>query len=593
MRKTQLLYLLLFVIPTFLKAQTEFKYIGNPLVRHIFTADPTARVFDGKLYVYTSHDLKDADYYTMIDWRVFSTENMKDWTDYGNFFSLKDIPWASSMAWAPDCVKRGDKYYLYYPVDRKKIGVAVSSNPVSGFKDSGKPLIDNTDNVELIGPEPIDPSVIIDKGQAYLFFGCREFRWAKLNDDMISIDGKVNKVKLIGNENDEQGTGGFYGEGPFIFKKDGLFYMIYSNGWGHHSTIVYATSKSVEGPFVYQGEVIKNVGCSTSHGSIVEYKNKYYLFYHTKDLSGHNNRRSVCFDLISFNKNGKIIPAVKSSSSLIEGKDYFTGKGRIALSSDGNMHDNDDMQATMMSLMILAKAGLQDKTVLYTYADHIWGSENHDLELMRQSAEECGRKFSFNKTKFLAAVENPDSAYDAMCDEILKSTKENPLFILAAGPMQVVGEALNRAFKKDPSALNYVTVISHSEWNNEHSDKPRKDEKPHTGWTWNEMLKSFGTRVNFNLISDQNGTGIGESAYKSKNKFSAPSWKSWEWMKDYKDPNVRWVYEKARKNPCGPDFSDAGLAYYLCGDLDGERGDQNGNPVKLEQWFNTTEVTSY
>lgn len=78
--------------PMPLCSQTEFKYTGNPLVRHIFTADPTARVFDGKLYVYTSHDLKDADYYTMKDWRVFSTDNMEDWIDHGDFFGLDDIP---------------------------------------------------------------------------------------------------------------------------------------------------------------------------------------------------------------------------------------------------------------------------------------------------------------------------------------------------------------------------------------------------------------------------------------------------------------------------------------------------------------------
>ncbi|RJU30957.1 hypothetical protein DXA05_08840 [Bacteroides sp. AM54-2NS] len=577
--------LYVFITPTSLYSQTEFKYTGNPLVRHIFTADPTARVFDGKLYVYTSHDLKDADYYTMKDWRVFSTDNMEDWIDYGDFFGLDDIPWAKSMAWAPDCVKRGDKYYFYYPVERTKIGVAVSSNPVSGFKDSGKPLIDNTSNVKLIGPEPIDPSVIIDNGQAYIFFGCREFRWAKLNDDMVSIKGKINKVKLIGNEGDKEGFGGYYGEGPFIFKKDGLFYIIYSNGWGNQSTIVYATSKSVEGPFEYKGEVIKNVGCSTSHGSIVEFKNKYYLFYHTRDLSGHNNRRSVCFDLISFDKNGNIVPAVKTTSSLVSGKDYYTGKGRIALSSDGNMHDNDDMQATMMSLMILAKAGLQDKTSLYVYADHVWGSEKNDLEIMRHSAEECGKRFSFDNTRFIAAVENPEQAYEAMCNEILKSTAENPLFIVAAGPMQVVGEALNRAFRKEPASLSYVTVISHSEWNNEHADKPHANEKPHSGWTWNKMEKSFGQRVNFNLISDQNGTGISENAYKSKNKFKAPSWISWEWMKESSDSDVRWVYEQTRKKPAGPDFSDAGLVYYLCADLDGERGDENGNPIKLKYWL--------
>ena len=314
MKTTRLILVLALAFPSLLSAQTTFKYEGNPLVRHIYTADPTARVFDGRLYVYTSHDLKDAKYYTMKNWRVFSTENMEEWVDHGSFFGLDDIPWATSMAWAPDCVKRGDKYYFYYPVERTKIGVAVSSNPVSGFKDSGKPLIDNAGNVERVGREPIDPSVIIDKGQAYIFFGCRDFRWAKLGADMVSIKGKIKDVKLTGNEGDKEGFGGYYGEAPFIFKRGGLFYMIYSNGWGKKSTLVYATSRCIRGPFRYKGEIIKNVGSSTSHGSIVEFKGKYYLFYHTRDLSGHNNRRSICFDPISFDKNGDIIPAVKTTS---------------------------------------------------------------------------------------------------------------------------------------------------------------------------------------------------------------------------------------------------------------------------------------
>lgn len=276
------------------------------------------------------------------------------------------------------------------------------------------------------------------------------------------------------------------------------------------------------------------------------------------------------------------------SSSFAGGPDIYQGKGRIALSSDGNMHDNDDMLATKMSLMILAKAGLQDKTVLYTYADHVWGSENNDLEIMRESAEVTGEKFGFNKCRFMAAVEDPEAAYNAMCEEIIKSTAKNPLYIIAAGPMQVVGEALNRANKKKPKSLNHVTVLSHSVWNNEHADKPELgkphgSEEPHSGWTWKEMIAEFGDKVNFNQISDQNGTGEGAQAYKTKDKFAAPTWESWAWMKNHKDPNIRWVADNS-KIKCRPDYSDAGMFYYFCADLDGVRGDEFGNPEKLRRW---------
>ncbi|MFR9651289.1 MAG: family 43 glycosylhydrolase [Rikenellaceae bacterium] len=572
----------------------DFTFIGNPLVRHVFTADPTARVFNDKLYVYTSHDRSLANYFTMTDWHVFSTDDMVAWRDHGAFFGLDDIAWAKDMAWAPDCVERNGKYYFYYPVERMKIGVAVSDNPVSGFVDSGKPLVElleDKSNIDIVGREPIDPTVYIHEGQAYMFFGCRDFRYIKLKENMTEVDGEIVKLEIIGNEGDEQNFGGYYGEGPFLFRRGDIFYMVYSNGWGKQSTMVYATASHPEGPYTYQGPVIPNVGCGTSHGSIVEYRGEWYLFYHTMDLSGQGFRRSICFDLISFDKSGKIVPAKQTRSALSMGKDFYDGKGRIALSSDGNKHDNDDMQATMMTLMILAKAGLQDITTLYTYADHIWGSEDNDLELMRRSAVECGEKFGFDKTKFMAAVEDPEAAYEAMKEEILSSDINDPLYIIAAGPMQVVGEAIDRVFKVDRNRLNYVTVISHSEWNNKHSDRYEqgstahagREEEPHSGWTWDEMVKAYGDRVNFNLITDQNGTGA--NPYKTRNKFSAPSWVSWKWMSTHENEAVRWVYETARTNPCGPDFSDAGMAYYLVADLNGERGDENGNPAKLQQWI--------
>ena len=284
--------------------------------------------------------------------------------------------------------------------------------------------------------------------------------------------------------------------------------------------------------------------------------------------------------------------AFLSPNNIIAQADYYQGKGRIVLSSDGNMHDNDDMQATMLSLAILAKAGLQDVTTLYTYADHIWGSEKDDLERMTVAAEQTGHRFGFTNTTFIAAVENPEAAYNAMCNEIIKSTKRNPLFIVAAGPMHVVGTAIERANLKNPKALEFVTVISHSDWNNRHSDSPdlRKThhsppESKHEGWTWDEMKASFGDMVNFKRIVDQNGTGVGAQVYKTKDKFNFGDWEKIAWIRDHKDENMRWIYETARKNPCGPDFSDAGMLYYLVADLKGERGDENGNDIKLKKWM--------
>jgi len=295
-------------IITFSQNEIKFKNEGNPFVKHIYTADPSAHVFNDRLYVYTSHDEGDATYFDMLDWHVFSTDNLKDWIDHGSVLSLDDITWADKWAWAPDCVERDDKYYFYYPVERSKIGVAVSDLPTGPFIDIiGKALIDNTGQIEKIGKEPIDPSVFIEDGQAYMYFGCREPKVVKLNKDMMTLQGEVQELKIYGIENDKEHHGGYYGEAPWVFKRNDTFYLIYSNGWGKSSTLVYATSKKPMGPYNFQGEVMDVVSSWTSHGSIVQFKGKWYVFYHNRDLPGGSNyRRSICFDEITFDKNGKI-----------------------------------------------------------------------------------------------------------------------------------------------------------------------------------------------------------------------------------------------------------------------------------------------
>lgn len=289
----------------------KFTYLGNPLVRHIFTADPSARLFGDRLYVYTSHDEDNADaeqHFYMLNWHVFSTNNMKDWIDHGAIFSLDDISWASKQAWAPDCVERDGMYYFYFPVEQTKIGVAVSNSPTGPFTDPlDKPLIDNTNNVKIVGREPIDPAILIDDdGQAYMYFGCRDARVVKLKENMIELDGEIQPFVINGIEGHEENHDGYYGEAPWMFKRNGRYYMVYSNGWGSQSTIIYAMGTDPLGPFDYVGEVMSPVGAGTSHASIVEFKNKWYIFYHNNVLSQNGKRRSICFDEITFAPDGKI-----------------------------------------------------------------------------------------------------------------------------------------------------------------------------------------------------------------------------------------------------------------------------------------------
>jgi arabinoxylan arabinofuranohydrolase len=293
------------------KDEVNFSYKGNPLARHLFTADPSARVFNDRLYVYTSHDEDNADanqHFLMNNWHVFSTKNLVDWVVHGAFFSLDDISWANKQAWAPDCVQRNGKFYFYYPVEQTKIGVAVSKQPTGPFVDAlGEPLIDRAQNAVVVGREPIDPCVLIDDdGQAYMYFGCRDARVVKLKENMTELDGNILPVEITGNEGDTEHNGGYYAEAPWVFKRNGLYYFVYSNGWAQQSTIIYAIGNSPLGPFDYVGEVMSPVGAGTSHCSIVPYKGKWYIFYHDDSLSMNGKRRSVCFDEITFDEDGKI-----------------------------------------------------------------------------------------------------------------------------------------------------------------------------------------------------------------------------------------------------------------------------------------------
>ncbi|WP_282039124.1 family 43 glycosylhydrolase [Saccharicrinis aurantiacus] len=308
----------------------------NPFVTHKFTADPSARVFNGRLYVYSSHDRDDAKYFDMEDWACFSTTDMVNWTDHGKIFSLDDISWAEKWAWAPDCIERNGKYYFYYPVERKKIGVAVADKPEGPFKDVlGKPLVDGIAE-PFAGAEPIDPTILIDDdGQAYMYFGCREARVVKLKKNMIKRDGKLQELKIYDKEGNRllwrepregdpkgmqisNGGDGVYGEGPWILKKDGKYLLIYANGWAKDATMVYASADNPMGPFTYEGKVMQSVSSGTSHGSIVEYKGQWYVFYHTKDLSKNNFKRSICVDKLEWDENGKIIPVAPTREGVIK-----------------------------------------------------------------------------------------------------------------------------------------------------------------------------------------------------------------------------------------------------------------------------------
>ncbi|GEM_PF-653415 len=256
----------------------------------------------------------------------------------------------------------------------------------------------------------------------------------------------------------------------------------------------------------------------------------------------------------------------------------WQGNGRIVVSADGNEHDHDDWAATPLSLAIIAAKGLQHKLPVYIYSDHIWGS-NHEhpgvngvtpYEQMKESALTGGKMFGFKTTKFICAVDNPEIAYEALKEQVNQSTLNNPLFIIVAGPVQVIGEAVSRA---DSSKRKFVTIISTTDkWNNTHADEPYTTWENHSGWTIDKIKNKF---------APVEGGGIKIVLIQSQNKGLKRNWKEYEWVRnapEANDPYYRkgswtWLFNRLcmSTKPMGEDrdyyyaidASDAGKVIFL------------------------------
>ena len=239
--------------------------------------------------------------------------------------------------------------------------------------------------------------------------------------------------------------------------------------------------------------------------------------------------------------------------------------GRIVISSDGNHHDHDDWAATPFTLALLAAKGLQDKVTVYTFSDHIWGSRDKAKQHMLISALEGKEQFGFDNTIFIEAVEDSTAAFNAITDEINKSDESDPLFIVAAGPMHVVGMAIDNAKEEK---LKYVRIITHSKWNNKHSDHPDKKWENHTGWTWNEIKTTFEPKgLICDSILNQNGGKEHDGMRAIIEKFDWIKTSPYRDKPPYKPGSWDWLYERQetviKKKGTEFDPSDAGMIIYL------------------------------
>jgi hypothetical protein len=291
----------------------------NPIIQTFFTADPAPMVYNGTVYLYTSHDEDSTlnNFFTMYDWRCYSSKDMVNWTDHGAVASLKNFKWLNKTngAWAVQCIERNGKFYLYVPIHGEGISVLVSDSPTGPFTDPiGKRLIDS-DHIW----QDIDPTVFVDdNGQAYLYWGNPGLWYVKLNNDMISYDRSIGQNGIVSIEMTPEAFGSkagrdgkpgtTYTEGPWFYKRNNLYYMIYASE-GIPEYISYSTAPTAEGPWTYKGHIMKRADhlAFTNHSGIVDFKGNSYFFYHTHELSkGEGFKRSVSVEQFAYNPDGTI-----------------------------------------------------------------------------------------------------------------------------------------------------------------------------------------------------------------------------------------------------------------------------------------------
>ncbi|GAA6764748.1 glycoside hydrolase family 43 protein [Flavobacterium sp. CGRL1] len=314
--------------------------ISKPLVSHIYTADPSAHVFNGKIYIYPSHDIDagipfndNGDHFGMEDYHVFSMDSITaKAVDNGVALHVDDVAWAEKQMWAPDAAHKNGKYYLYFPAKRAngifQIGAAISDSP------SG-PFVPQPDAIK--GSYSIDPAVFEDEdGKHYIYFGgiwggqLQKYRnnvydqhneepsenepalgpiVALLRDDMLELAEEPKEIKIL----DEKGEILLAGdnnrrffEASWVHKYNGKYYFSYSTGDTHF--ICYAIGDNPYGPFTYQGRILNPVVGWTSHHSICEVENEWYLFYHDSSLSkGVTHLRSMKVTKIDYLQDGSIV----------------------------------------------------------------------------------------------------------------------------------------------------------------------------------------------------------------------------------------------------------------------------------------------
>jgi hypothetical protein len=298
-------------------------FADNPIIQNYYSADPAPMAYNDRVYLFTSHDedVTESNFFTMRNWMCYSSADMVNWTDHGIVASLKDFKWLGTLnngAWAPQCVERAGKFYMYVPIQGKGIGVLVSDKPTGPFTDPiGKALVNKN------GYDDIDPTAFVDSdGQAYLYWGNPKLWYVKLNENMTSYSGNVVEVSLTEASFGKRTPADTkrptsYEEGPFFYKRENLYYMVFAGGpVSEH--IGHSTSTGPTGPWTYRGVIMPssiNKAAFTNHPGVCDFKGNSYFFYHNQGLTGGGGyKRSVCVEQFTYKSDGSI-PQIASTTS--------------------------------------------------------------------------------------------------------------------------------------------------------------------------------------------------------------------------------------------------------------------------------------
>ena len=276
-------------------------HLNMPIIQTKYTADPAPMVYDGTVYLYTTHDEDGARGFEMFDWLLYTSTDMVNWTDHGAVASLDDFAWyeGKNGAWAECVVERNGKFYMYCPIHGHGIGVLVADSPFGPFKDPlGKPLVWQKEHWE-----DIDPSVFIDDdGQAYMYWGNPHVYWVRLNEDMVSVDGEIHRIDYPIDT---------YQEGPWFYKHGDKYYLAFASTCCPEG-IGYAMSDSPVGPWKSMGAIMDRTWRTRgNHPGIIDYKGKSYVFglnydLHHLETFKHAEQRSVSAAQMFYESDGSI-----------------------------------------------------------------------------------------------------------------------------------------------------------------------------------------------------------------------------------------------------------------------------------------------